>query len=279
MELGFLMAEIPSRSGVQWIGDPMSDGAFLTSFANTRPRELVREMFLVFARKNGYAITPELLATAEAEAIKREEEYFAEVRARGITQGIRDLLGAQRKKDVARIAAGLVIGSRDFLDLVYNCRRLHLSHHAKHLEFVPEGRVLSDEERQTLLESGDDYSLPAEAKAASKVRQLIVEREHRSIHLFANSTDEWHCFFMSFKDIATETGNHWTHGGAHLHFVNHLFDPRMLSKKKVWKSLQEPTYRVPTVHIRYRDPNDRGRPSSLLYIDEEIGVAKKVPHE
>jgi hypothetical protein len=235
-------------------------------------------MFLVFARKNGYALTPELLAMAEREGIKREEEYVAEIRARGIPQGIRDLYGAKRKKDVARIAEGLVITPREFHDLIYNCHRLHLSHHAKHLEFVPEGRVLSDEEKRTLLDSSDDYSLPAELKVASKVRQLLVEREHRSIHIFANSADEWHCFFFSFKDIAVEAGNHWTHGGAHVHFVNYVFDPRMLSKKKVWRALQEPTHRVPTVHIRYRDPRDTGRPSSLLYIDEESGRAKTVPH-
>jgi len=169
-------------------------------------------------------------------------------------------------------------GESQFHDLVYNCHRLHVSHHAKHLEFAPEERLLSDEERQTLLDSDDEYGSPAERKVASKVRQLIVEREHRSVHMFANSTDEWHCFFMSFKDLASEAGNHWTYGGAHVHFVNHLFDPRTLSKKKVWRSLQDPAYRVPSVHIRYRDPRDAGRPPSLLYIDEQSGRAKKVPH-
>jgi len=108
------MAEIPPRSGVQWIGDPLSDGAFVTTFASTRPRELVREMFLLFARKNGYDITPDLLRAAEVEAIKREEEYFVEIRARGIPQGIRDLFGAKRKKEVVRIAEELVITPREF---------------------------------------------------------------------------------------------------------------------------------------------------------------------
>lgn len=271
------MAEIPPRSGVQWIGDPMTDGSFVATFAKTRPRELVREMFLVFARKNGYAITPDLLLTAEKEGVRREEEYFAEIRARGISQGLRDLFGAKRKREVTRIADGLVVHVREFVDLVFNCHRLHLSHHAKHLEFAPEERLLSDTERKTLLDSGADYGLPAERKVAAKVRQLIVEREHRSIHMFANSTDEWHCFFMSFKDLSTEAGNHWREG-AHLHFVNHVFDPRMLSKKKVWKALQEPAHRIPTVHVRYQDPREPGRPPSLLYIDEESRRAKLIPH-
>lgn len=272
------MAEIPARSGVQWIGDPLADGSFIATFANTRPREVVREMFIVFAQKNGYALTPELLLTAQLEGIRREEEYFAEVRARGISQGLRDLVGAKRKKDAARIADGLVVDAREFHDLVLNCHRLGLSHHSKHLEFAPEERLLSDEERETLLDSGDDNGLPAGRKVAAKVRQLIVEREHRSVHLFANSTDEWHCFFMSFKDISTEAGNHWREG-AHLHFVNHVFDPRMLSKKKVWRALQERVHRIPTVHVRYRDPREPGRPPSLLYVDEESGRAKRVPHE
>ena len=230
--------EIPHRSGVEWFGDPLANGSFIVSFADSRPSDIYRELALAFALKNGYELTPALLQTIDRTARARDAEYFGEARARGISKSIRDLLGARRKKDAERIASEVVIDAAQFHDLVLNCQMLGLSHHSKFHSFEPEQRLLTADERAALFASGETQPPSADQeKVAAKVRQLFVEREQRSIHMFANSRDEWHCFFFSFDDIA-DSGNHWT-GGSHVHYVSHVFDPRKLTKKKVWKALDQ----------------------------------------
>jgi hypothetical protein len=91
--------------------------------------------------------------------------------------------------------------------------------------------------------------------------------------MFANS-DVWHCFFFSFEDIA-DNENHWR-GGAHIHFVNHAFDPR-LKRKAVWKALDERRHGLPKVHVRFEDPRQRPHDGTLLYLDGRTGQHRKIP--
>jgi hypothetical protein len=267
--------EIPRRGGVEWFGDPLESGSFITSFAETRPAEIVLQVALAFAAKNGHEITPELLRLLERDALKREAEYYAEVRARGVSKGISELLAARRRKDVDRIADTVVIEAAEFYDLCINCSSLGLSRHSKFQRFEPEQRRLTDEERARLLAPAGAPPAPAtteEEKVAAKVRQLFIEREHRAIHMFANS-DVWHCFFFSFEDIA-DKANHWR-GGSHVHFVNHVFDPR-LKRKAVWKALDERRHGVPKVHVRFHDRRQSDHDGTLVYLDGRTGGYRKI---
>jgi hypothetical protein len=267
--------EIPRRGGAEWFGDPLESGSFITSFSDTRPAEIVLQLALAFVAKNGYELTPELLRLLQQDALKREAEHYAEVRARGVPKGIGELLAAKRKKDVERIADKITIEAADFYDFCINCRLLGLSRHSKFQHFEPEQRLLTDEERAQLLAPAVAPPAPAtrdEEKVAAKVRQLFVEREHRAIHVFANS-DVWHCFFFSFEDIADDA-NHWR-GGAHIHFVNHVFDPR-LKRKAVWKALDERRHGVPKVHVRFRDPRQAQHDGTLVYLDGGTGKYRKI---
>lgn len=269
--------QLPIRDGVQILRNPTNEkSSFIVSFAGTRPSDIYRALALEFAQRNRYPITPALLREIERIAQERDRDFYAEVRARGIAKPLRDLLSAKRKKHVERIASEIVINVADFIDLIHNCQMLGLSHHPKFLSFEPEQRALTDDEREALFSPSDDESQLA-AKARSKVQQFFVEREHRAIHMFANASDEWHCFFSSFDDTLLGDDNHWT-GGAHLHFVNHVFDPRNLTKKKVWKALDEKRQKLPKVHIRFRDPRDTSdRPEGLLYADPRTARIAEVP--
>ena len=143
--------EIPRRGGVEWFGDPLESGSFIGSFGETRLAEIVLQIALACVAKNGYELTPELLHLLKRDALKREAEHYAEVRARGVPKGISELLAAKRKKDVERIADEITIEAADFSDFFVNCRLLGLSRHSKFQHFEPEQRLLTDEERARLL--------------------------------------------------------------------------------------------------------------------------------
>lgn len=264
--------EVPRRGGVEWFGDARNDGTFFAAFGETRPAELYLQLALAFAHKNGYERTPTLLRMLWQNALEREAEFYAQIRARGISKGLRDLLGATRKKDVERIADEIVIEAGEFSDLCVNCHMLGVSRHAKFQHFEPQQRLLTAEERARLIASEGKALSPEDAKVVAKLRQLMVEREHRSIHMFANS-DAWHCFFFTFDDTA-DGDNHWR-GGAHVHFVDHVFDPR-LKQKTVWKALDERRHSVPKVHIRFHHPQQSRHDGSLVYLDGSTGTAVRV---
>jgi hypothetical protein len=275
------VAEIPRWPGLNFVGDPLAgDRTLFTASADTRPREMYRDLMLLFFQKNGCEVTPELVREAERRGQEHEDKVLAEFRARGVPTGFRDLFGAKRKKDVERVAKDLVVEKGDLPDLKYNCHRLGLSHHSKHLEWTPEALYLTDEERDALFAmAGESPTSPDEVRVVRKVRESFVEREHRSIHMFANASDEWHCVFLSFEDTADHSGNHWR-AGAHVHFVNHTFDPRRLTKKKVWRALQERKYTgMPALHIRFHDENDPGAARlthPLMYVDGHTGRSKQI---
>jgi hypothetical protein len=262
------MAKVPRRGGVEWLEGP-TDRELIVSFSETRPAEILFALSVRFAQKNGFVVDQATRVELWKSALEREEGFLAPIRARGVPKGLRDLFNAGRKKDVERLASELTLQSQDLMDLHYNCGQLRLSHHSKHMEFVPEQRRLTEDERAAVF-AATDTPTSLDAKVAAKVRQGFVEREHRSIHMFANGADEWHCFFLSFHDTQ-QSDNHWKQGGGHLHFVNHTFDSRRLTKKKVWRQLDKRKHSLPTVHVRFREPDDLSTPASLILADGHTG--------
>jgi hypothetical protein len=114
-------------------------------------------------------------------------------------------------------------------------------------------------------------------KATSRLAQVFEEREHRSVHFFADSRGRWHCLFLTFRDIAGEpsTGkHHWEHG-SHLHYISHLFDPK-LTKQDMWTALDERRHTLPAVHIRFDETPVPKDPGGRFVLDEQRGLATKV---
>jgi hypothetical protein len=112
----------------------------------------------------------------------------------------------------------------------------------------------------------------------AKLKQLFMERMHRSVHVFADSGKRWHCFILSFADIAGAhlSGEHHWQGGSHIHYISHLFG--RLSKENVWQSLDERDYSLPTVHIRF-SAQLSADPGVRYIADERVGkaTAMKLP--
>lgn len=250
-----------------WWGDPLNTwgGAMLQVHSDTRLSEIVAEMMWVNARMKGIPLTQELADEIRSKALEVEERDRRATAARGVTKDLRELLGATRKRLALRLAKRMVISKRDLHDLIGNCGTLNLSHHSKHHEFVPEQRRLTAEDNNAIFNLDGSRTPETLGKATGRVEQLFEEREHRSVHLFADSRERWHCFFLTFRDIAGEpaTGkHHWEHG-SHLHYVSHLFDPK-LTKQAIWDALDERRHALPEVHIRFDDtpvPKDLARAS------------------
>jgi hypothetical protein len=271
-ELGFFMARVPQQGGVQRYRDPQRPGlSLLKTDSLTRPSEIHAATLLAIADAKGIKVTPGLVERIEEIALQREEELMASIRTRGVSDGIRSLLRAKKKKQAVRALSEMVISERDLHDFIYNSGAVGFSHWEKHVDFVPEARQLGEQERLDLWHSPRDSE--ANAHVWSKLEQLYVEREHRSVHLFAGSRDSWHCFFMTFRDVAGAPGSdehHWAEG-AHLHYLSHLFDPR-LTKELVWEELDQRKHSLPSAHVRFHVENSS--PSAQrVYLDERTGLA------
>jgi hypothetical protein len=265
---------IPARGGVEWYGDPLADGggAHIVSFSETRPFEIYRELMLVQALMHGAEDTPDLRLAIELRALDQERREIAETRARGIAAPLRALLGAKKKRELELLARDILVEHGDFYDLTRNCGLLGLSRHTEHHNWAPKERSLSEEERASLFDK-------PEPKVVGKVRQLLEEREHRSVHMFTSANgSRWHCFYLTFKDVAgsPSTGEHHWRGGSHVHFVNYLFNPKKLTRRVVLDALAEREHSINGIHIRYEDLRRRPDTGERIYVDPGTGRAAKV---
>jgi hypothetical protein len=238
-------------------------------------RQLYVDLGLAFAKENGHPLTPELVAQLQREALEREAEELAKVRSRGIAGNLRKLLAAKRKADAKRWAASMVLEQRDFTDLIQNSGAIGLSHHERFQEFLPEGRELTPAEATVLFANRGEGTPESVTR---RVRQILVEREYRASHLFADSRDRWHLFIMTFVDLAGDalTGaHHWKHG-PHVHYLSYLFNPS-LTKMTVWRALDGRRHSLPSMHIRLRPLEPRRDDGSRLILDERerrFGIVK-----
>ncbi len=260
---------------MEWFGDPLGDdGAHFVSFSDTRPSEIIRELALVAALKNGAEDSRDLRLEIELFAREREKPVLAEARARGVSECLRALLVGKRKRDIEKIAREIVIKDGEFHDFLRNCSLLGLSKHSDHYEWIPDGRGLTPEDRADLFESGG-----ADPGAVGKVRQLFQEREHRSVHMFTSPNGQrWHCFYLTFKDVGgdpTTREHHWSEG-PHVHFVNYLFNPQKVTRRWVLSALSERAHSVKSVHLRYEVRREKPDTGQRLYADPEVGRITKV---
>jgi hypothetical protein len=182
------------------------------------------------------------------------------------------LLTAHQKKELAPIARDLVVGHDTFADLKFTCKLLGLSHRVTHYEWVTEGKELSDDDRERL------FSDESQA-VAGKVRQMFEAREHRSVHMFTSAdARRWHCFFLTYRDVGGDptSGKHHWDAGAHVHFVNYLFNPQKITRAGVLNCLGERDHKLPNLHLRYDTQREREDTGERIYVDSGTGRATKV---
>lgn len=220
----------------------------------------------------GVAIDDEVLARVDAWRAASLANRKAEIHRAGVRDYIKQLLRATRKADALRLAQAMILQGDDFLRLTHNCDQIGLSHDVKHHEFLHEDRRLTPEDHAALASNGVGPLSPEASRANNKIGQIFREREHRSVHLFANSR-VWHCFFLSFRDVAgdPDTGaQHWAHG-QHIHYLSHLWG-RDFTREGVWAELDQPKYGLKTVHIRFPYPIGRGSPKATPRASGERGT-------
>lgn len=252
------MAKLPQRSGTTWLGNIRDKGgAFVVMHDLEGVYQAGAEIELQQLELRGVPITAEVLAHVEARHAALLAKKKAEIHRAGIRDYIKQMLRATRKADATRLAEAMILQGDDFLHLVHNCDQIGLSHHVKHHEFLHDDRRLTPEDHAALASNGVGPLSPEASKANRKINQIFREREHRSVHLFANSR-AWHCFFLSYGDVAgdPDTGKqHWTHG-QHIHYLSHLWG-RDVTREGVWAELDSPKYSLKTVHIRFPYPTGK----------------------
>jgi hypothetical protein len=265
------MALVPQLGGVRIYRDVDNPGVTLVrTDSKTRPADIHAAVLSAVAEAKGVALTPELAEEIRALALRRESEMLAATHARGIPDGIRALLRASKKKQALKVLREISVSDDDLHDLTCNCGVVGLTHWSKHLDFVPEGCRPGQDEREALLGSAADPD--ARDAAWRRLDSLYAQREHRSVHLFVGRHDRWHCFFMTYSDVAGDTvsdRHHWKEG-AHLHYLSHTFDGR-LTKEMVWSELDRRRHRLPTEHVRF--VVDSTPPRRLrMFLDERTGL-------
>lgn len=145
------------------------------------------------------------------------------------------------------------------------------------MEFVPDERQLTAQDNNAIFNLDGSRTPETLGKATSRLAQIFEEREHRSVHLFADSRGRWHYFFLTFRDVAGDpsTGKHHWAQGSHIHYVSHLFDPT-LTKQAVWSALDERKHALPDMHIRFDEEPAPKDPGGRFVMDERSGFATKV---
>ena len=87
--------EVPVRGGIEFLAGPDENREIMMSFSDTRLAEIYLGLGIRFAQKNGYEVTDTLRTLLWNDALKREEEFLAPVRARGVHEGLRALFSAK----------------------------------------------------------------------------------------------------------------------------------------------------------------------------------------
>jgi hypothetical protein len=249
---------------------------FLQASEGTSLAEINYATRMTMARLEGLEITPEFAQGVASSALAYEADDLAALRGRGIAGNLRQLLHAKRKGDAERCAKTMVIDHEAFGDLIRNPGAIGMSHYSKQRDFVPPARALNDLDRETLFAPAGDVTDEERRRVEAKVRQVFVEREHVSAHLFANH-HVWHCFYFTFRDMAghplTATP-HWPPPGYHLHYVSHLWT---LTRESVWKQFDQRGFKLPGVHIRYNHPDAGKKPTRFIYANPRTGRVIEVP--
>jgi hypothetical protein len=182
-------------------------------------------------------------------------EKFREMKAHwtaeGVPEGLARLLAATRKKEVEKVAKGLMVTGRQMAMLVLNHAQLGYTHRQKFPRHTPPHLAFTDTERDAVARSRPG---PLEGPAKTFVNKLFStfeERRHIYVHMFEKAP-EWHCFWFADQDAtasATRGTNHWD-GGPHLHYVSHLWPGR--DREEVWRVFDQRQTNIPgSLHIRF----------------------------
>jgi hypothetical protein len=169
-----------------------------------------------------------------------------------VPDSIQRLFSLTRKQDIERYIHDLVLTNTEFAETVLECRRIGYQHRSQHYEYRPKDVRTKFESLPEILRKkakGDSFK-----DVVGILNELNNSRTLGHTHLF-ESSDKWHLFCFTNRDVSEEGTNHWEKG-AHVHFINFL--TTNLAKETVWECLGQKGNRPTGLHIRFID--DPGTP-------------------
>jgi hypothetical protein len=209
--------------------------------------DMERELLLKFGFRIDAAIN-QMLRERRNERGARLVAFFDAV---GVTEQLRRLLAAAKKRDAEKLISAMTLTRQEFVGLIRNAPDHGWSHRREVYHFEPEHLRPSEVEYAALFSNGPGPLQPQAKQAVSKIQQMFRDRLHRIVHIFERGDGEWHVFYLSYEDafdVQHVPVNHWQHG-THLHYVSHLWGP---PKEAVLARLTQRNARVASAHIRFR---------------------------
>jgi hypothetical protein len=204
-------------------------------------------------------------ATIEQELRERRDQHRAQLvaffDAVGVTEQLRRLLAATKKKDAEKLISAMTVTQQEFVGLIRNAPKHGWSHRREVHHFEPAHLRPSEPEYAAVFSNGTGPLQPQAKKAVSKIRQMFRDRLHRIVHVFERGDGEWHVFYLSYEDafdVPHVPVNHWQHG-THLHYLSHLWGR---PEEAVLAQLAQRNAKVASAHIRFRRTPEHLKPGA-----------------
>jgi len=236
------------------LGNPTSKaGALIFTQDIEGTMQAYTDVLKLTLQANDIVVTPEIEQEISQYFKTEQEKYDLELSSRGIPENLNSLLNYTRKKKLIAYCKRLIISEKELVLLVYNCSQIGYTHRSKFLEYVPENRRLTESDRTSMR-----HKEPK--KFISKIDAIFKERKNYMVHLF-ESSEKWHCFYYTYKDMEPAGKNSWIHG-PHLHYVSYLWPE--YGKRQVWESFDKRHHNIEGVHIRLErlpQPSQKGSPA------------------
>lgn len=199
------------------------------------------EIFKSTLQANGIVVTPEIEQEILLYLRERQAQFDQQVSSLGIPDRLKILLEFTKKSKAIAYCKRIILPEIELGILIKNCSQIEFTHRSKFKQFVPKDRKIQDADF-TAMKKGNPRQFVA------KLDQILQERKINHVHLFERGK-EWHCFYFTYSDIASDQVSHWKQG-SHLHYVSHLWPN--LRKRQVWESFEERNVDIPSVHIRLK---------------------------
>ena len=214
-------------------------GAFILIKDTEGKIQAFTDLIKIALQANDIEVTPEIEKEISVYFKTQQEKYESEISSKGIPENLETILGYTTKRKLVAYCKRAVISEEELVLLIHNCNQIGYTHRSKFPEYVPENRRLTESDR-TLIRQNEP------TKFVSKIHAIFEERKNYMVHLF-ESSEKWHCFYNTYRDMEPVGKNHWEHG-PHLHYVNYLWPE--YRKRQVWESFDKREHNIDGVHIR-----------------------------
>lgn len=237
------------KSGLNVFGSIKNGGSIIHVTGTDSMLDAQKAILYQIADSQNLERTWELDIIIHNMAKELHEKMLAEIKSKGVSEKLLELLNAPDKKSASRIARSMTINHEEFANLTYNYSDYGYLKESKFFEYIPDHLKTNDFERNAFFSAKGQLANQDASRFFRKITNTLKERKNVCAHLFSKD-NEWHCFYFTYNDIAGERiqgKSHWS-GGDHLHYISHFWGR---SKEEVWAELSEKKYSLTGEHIKY----------------------------